>query len=276
MTRTLLLGLLTVVALALAPAAPAAAASAGTDTSSNWSGYVAHERGLRFRYVTASWTQPRAACSAGSASDSSVWVGLGGYKLGSDALEQIGTELDCRASGRASSSAWYELVPAASRTIHLTIRPGDRIQASVRVIGPRVTVTLADRTTHRSFSKTVRDPSADVGSADWIVEAPSECVDLNSCETLPLADFGSVRIVGASANTAGGRHGSIASRMWRTTKITLKAGGRQYATFGQYGTATPSALADAGTAFEVDYAQSSARPPLFNAARAQPGGARSG
>ena len=41
-----------------------------------------------------------------------IWVGLGGYSLTSGELEQIGTEADCDAHGRASYYVWYELVPA--------------------------------------------------------------------------------------------------------------------------------------------------------------------
>ena len=56
----------------------------------------------------------RMACSgcrsAGSATYSSVWVGLGGYAQTSRALEQIGTEADCSAAGQATYSAWFEVV----------------------------------------------------------------------------------------------------------------------------------------------------------------------
>ena len=80
--------------------------------------------------MTGSWTQPHVSCRSKRASYSSVWVGIGGYSVTSPALEQIGTELDCTASGNVVSSAWYELVPAGSHTTALTVRPGDRVRAS--------------------------------------------------------------------------------------------------------------------------------------------------
>src|SRR6516165_10381755 len=92
-------------ALTLACAAPA---FGDTASSPNWSGYVAHHRGVRFSRVLAQWTQPGATCTPGSPSYSSIWVGLGGFE-GSSRVEQIGTELDCTAAGQAVASAWYDL-----------------------------------------------------------------------------------------------------------------------------------------------------------------------
>ena len=108
-------GLAVAAALLLAPPA-----LADTTQSSNWAGYAIHKSGVTFRKVAGSWTQPSATCTPGERTFSSVWVGLGGYDERSNALEQIGTETDCSASGRVVSSAWYELVPAPSRTIRMT------------------------------------------------------------------------------------------------------------------------------------------------------------
>jgi hypothetical protein len=130
-------------------AAPPPRPDSSTSTSTNWSGYVAHGSGVHFRYVSALWTQPVATCTAGDPTYSAVWVGLGGYSLSSQALEQIGTEADCSASGRVISTAWYELVPAPSRGIRMTVDPGDVMAGSVTVVGHRVTLTLVDRTRHK-------------------------------------------------------------------------------------------------------------------------------
>ena len=53
-----------------------------------------------------------------------IWVGLGGYTVGSNALEQTGTAADCNGAGKATYYAWYELVPASSVTLKLKIFPG--------------------------------------------------------------------------------------------------------------------------------------------------------
>src|SRR5205085_7327627 len=93
--------------------------------SSNWAGYAIHRGGVKFKRVTGTWRQPKATCTPGHATYSSVWVGLGGYSASAKALEQIGGEVDCSARGKVISSAWYELVPAPSRRIRLKVRPGD-------------------------------------------------------------------------------------------------------------------------------------------------------
>ena len=173
-------------------AACPASALADTSTSANWSGYVAHRAGVSFRRVQASWTQPNATCQEGDATYSAFWVGLGGYSSSSDALEQIGTELDCSASGAITSSAWYQLVPSPMNSIRMTVEPGDLMSASVVVTGHRVTLRLTDHTQHESFSKQITAKSVDTSSADWIAEAPSVCTMTNFCEPLPLTDFGSM------------------------------------------------------------------------------------
>ena len=254
MLRRILLS--TVLALALAPAATA---SVDTSTSANWSGYVAHRAGVRFRQVRAAWTQPTATCTAGRPAYSATWVGLGGFHQSSNSLEQIGTEVDCNDRGEVVSSAWYELVPAPPGHIRLAIKPGDAIVATVRVIGHRVTLNLTDLTRHRSFQRTVTERAVDVTSADWIVEAPSECFGGSGCRTLPLADFGSVQFTTATAQTVSGRTGSISSRMWNRSRITLTPDFRSFIAFGSEGQSTPSPLTDAGASFRVGY---SAATPL--------------
>jgi hypothetical protein len=238
-------------------AAPGALAD--TSVSSNWSGYAVHRSGVRFREVKAAWRQPTATCAAGSQSYSAAWVGLGGYSENSNALEQIGTEVDCSASGHVISSAWYELVPAPSEDINLRVRPGDDMAASVTVVGHHVTVSLEDATRHRSFTKSFDAGSIDITSAEWIVEAPSDCVGANSCTTLPLADFGTTSFALASARTTTGHSGTITSRYWGRTAITLSPSGRRFIAYQgsgpAAGAATPSALLLGGSAFSVTYQQ---------------------
>src|SRR4029077_9321112 len=123
---------------------------------------------------------------------------------------------------------WYELVPAASRSIKLTVKPGDRMRAAVAVSGGDVTVILTNLTRHRSFTKLLHPAVVDTTSAEWILEAPSVCSSSWSCHTLPLADFGSTGFTGAAATTSKGRRGTINDRAWTTTKINLAATGRTF------------------------------------------------
>src|SRR5947209_845392 len=174
--------------LALLGAHSALADSIG---SSNWAGYAIHRPGTSFSAVQATWRQPNASCTPGIRTFSSYWVGLGGYGVASQALEQIGTEVDCTRSGGVSSTAWYELVPAPSVPISLPVRPGDLLSAKVTVRGRRAVLSLQDLTSGLGFSRTASLSSVDVSSAEWIVEAPSDCTSSTNCRTLPLADFGS-------------------------------------------------------------------------------------
>jgi hypothetical protein len=254
----------TAVALTAAPAA-----LADTSVSSNWAGYAIHRSGQRFREVRGIWRQPSVSCTPGVQTYSAVWVGLGGFSQSSNALEQIGTEVDCSASGRTVSSAWFELVPDASSTISLPVHPGDLIGASVTVVGHKVTVQLSNATRHRSFSKTLYRSAIDVTSAEWIVEAPSDCISASVCRTLPLADFGTTSFGLASATSTKGQVGSISRRSaWGATAITLRPGGRRfvgYQTSSGGGIAVPSSLAAGGSAFSVSYQQgvSSQGNPVF-------------
>lgn len=246
----------------LASVAPSAMADAVS--SSNWAGYAVHRPGVRFNKVVGDWRQPTAACTAGRRAYSAMWVGLGGYSASSNALEQIGSEVDCTISGRVSSSVWYELVPAPSRPIHMSVHPGDEIEASVSVSGRRVVLSLTDVTTHRSFSKAFRPSVIDVSAAEWILEAPSECVSANSCETLPLANFHSAAFSLAQAQALGGHLGAIADPAWDWTQIKLTPAGRRFVGLdaGYSGAAIPSSLNAQGDGFTVNYSTVSTRRAL--------------
>jgi hypothetical protein len=239
----------------------ATAASAETTDSSNWAGYAVHQPGLSFGKVSGTWRQPNVSCTPGVPTYSAFWLGLGGYRLNAPALEQVGTEVDCGPTGKPISSAWYELVPAPSMPIRLDVGPGDLVRASVTVTAHRVSIRLADVTRHRSFHKSFHAPTIDISSAEWIVEAPSECVSANSCRTLPLADFASTTFGAAAVRSSTGHAGSISDPAWRWTKITLTPGGRRFTTYQGQGSANaaamPSSLLSEGSSFDVSYAHAS-------------------
>lgn len=250
-SRRLTLGVLSgaLVALAAAPSA-----RADSVQSSNWAGYAVHGSGLRFQTVVGTWRQPMAVCNGAGPTYSSVWVGIGGFNLNSRALEQIGSEVDCSATGQVLSTAWYELVPAPSRPIRMRVDPGDWLSASVVVRGHQTTLALHDLTRRVSFTRHIRARLLDVSSADWIVEAPSECSTAGSCLTLSLADFGTASFTSARATPVSGRPGSISDRRWSLTRITLGGGARHFIGGPAPGPqAAPSPLTAGGSAFSVTY-----------------------
>ena len=179
-----------------------AALARGADISSNWSGYVATGPGstpttaspsMTYTDVTGQWIEPKASCAGGSPTAVAIWVGLGGYSESSNDLEQTGTSADCAADGTTSYYAWYELVPADSVTVAgLKVMPGDVIASTVLVNGNNVLVQVTDRTRKTRFTKHLTMATPDQTSAEWIVEAPTQCGPSANCKQLALTDFGSL------------------------------------------------------------------------------------
>jgi hypothetical protein len=237
-------------AATLVGAAPASAATEQVQetASGNWAGYVVSpNNGTNFSSVAASWVEPSASCSTASGeTHAAFWVGLGGSSGQSEALEQVGTEVDCSATGQVSHFAWYELVPSAPVQMNVAISAGDHISARVTVNGSNVTVSLSDTTTGQSATRTLQTSNPDTSSAEWIAESPSACTaSLQSCQPLTLSDFGRVTFTNASA-TAGGHTGSISDSAWTPSAVALTS---------QDGTgAQPSGSSD-GSSFSVSYIQ---------------------
>src|SRR2546430_15799125 len=109
--------------------------------SNNWFGYNQGtlEQGSKlFNAITGDWTVPTATQhTAGQAESSSDWIGIGGgcidanCTVGDNTLIQTGTEQDVSATGAKSYSAWYELIPAPSIGISMTVGAGDHMHADI-------------------------------------------------------------------------------------------------------------------------------------------------
>jgi hypothetical protein len=254
----------------LATIGTASARADTSATSTNWAGYAAAQDGIRFRRVAGTWAQPSVSCTPGEPGFSANWVGLGGFHQTSTALEQIGTEADCTASGKAVYSAWYELVPDTSKSARIAVKPGDILSASVAVRGHTVSLRLANRTRGTLFEKTLSAASVDTGSAEWIVEAPAVCFSgrRGGCQTTPLANFATTGFNAATATTSSGHTGNIVDPVWSRAAITLSSsGGREFAgaaPAATLGGAAPSPLSATGDGFLVVYqpVESPAQPPL--------------
>jgi hypothetical protein len=245
----------------LALALPTGARAATQRDSVNWAGYAASGSGAQFKRVASTWVQPAVSCQAGDPGYSAYWVGLGGLHTTAKALEQIGTEADCSSTGQASYTAWYELVPAGSVPVHLTVRPGDTLSASVTVASGTVKLYLNNRTRGTHFGKTLRVTPLDVTSAEWIVEAPATC-EAAGCHVLPLANFGTASFAGARATSIGGHIGTIADQNWSATALSLSpdSGGSLMPTTSTAG-ATPGDLSASGDGFTVTYNDGTTIPP---------------
>src|SRR5690242_20876022 len=156
-------------------------------TSTNWSGYAV--TGGRYTSVSSTWTVPAVSCSG--TAYSSFWVGLDGDT--SNTVEQTGTDADCSGS-TPQYYAWYEMYPKYPVNLRGTVRPGDKLNASVSTDGRGgFTLTITDSTQGWTNTTNARLKSAKLASAEVIAEAPS-----SSGGVLPLANFGTVNFSGAS------------------------------------------------------------------------------
>lgn len=159
-------------------------ARANANESSNWFGYNQGmlERGKQFHAVAGDWRVPRATQHVrGRAEASSTWIGIGGgcvdarCNVGDSTLIQTGTEQDVSRSGKASYSAWWEVIPGPAITISkFRVRPGDHMHASVAETVKNSNVwriTLRNVTRNKTFHRIVPYTSTHA-TAEWIQETP--------------------------------------------------------------------------------------------------------
>jgi hypothetical protein len=158
-----------------------------SDTSSNWSGYVAS--GGTYTSVTGTWIVPQVGATTTGAD--ATWVGIGGVS-GTD-LIQAGTQATV-SGGDVSYEAWTEMLPDSSRTVSLAVAAGDSITVSItEQASGQWLITMVNNTTKATYQRTVRYSSSR-SSAEWIQEAPSAGRGI-----IPLDDFGTVRFTAGSA-----------------------------------------------------------------------------
>lgn len=159
-----------------------------TDTSSNWSGYVAN--GGTYTSVTGTWVVPQVGSTTTGAD--ATWVGIGGV-TGTD-LIQAGTQATVTGDGSVTYSAWTEILPDFSRTTPLQVTAGDNVTVTITEQTNGVwLIVMVNNTTSDSYEKTLRYASSR-SSAEWVQEAPS-----TSRGIVPLSDFGTVRFIAGSA-----------------------------------------------------------------------------
>jgi hypothetical protein len=158
--------------------------------SQNWSGYAATEGG--YTGVSATWSASDVASGSPAGVDA-AWVGIGGVK--SRDLIQAGTQRIVVGNGATRHEAWVELLPRASETVPLTVRPGDIIRVSINQQEPDLwLIAFTNMSSGQAYEVTKRYASS-LSSVEWIEEAPSS----GRGRTLPLNNFGTIRFSQASA-----------------------------------------------------------------------------
>ena len=221
---------------AAAPASTPRVTVAGSNISKtmavspNWSGYVARSTtGQRVRYTSASatWTVPAARCSGKGAKArtySTAWVGLGGYSY--ETQEEVGTNSNCTAAGTGYYYSWFELVPYLSYPVAIKdkLHAGDVVTGLTKILkaANRVELQLKDVTAGWTFTTKISWALPDESSADFVVEAPAECV-VYTCSEASLANFGTVSMRGISI-VGNGKSGSLTDHRFAVTGVRLVPG----------------------------------------------------
>ena len=172
-------------ALAAAPPSLGDLLQLNANQSTNWFGYNqgSLEQGHKlFNSISGDWIVPTATQhTAGQAESSSDWIGIGGGCIDANCLAtdntliQTGTEQDVDKAGRASYSAWWEIIPGPSLTITtMSPRPGDHMHALIRATlgySDLWSITLTDATQGKTYTTTVPYSSTHA-TAEWIEETP--------------------------------------------------------------------------------------------------------
>jgi len=224
-------------------------AAISSSTSSNWSGYAAGGGG--YTSVSGTWTVPNVSLSTVGAD--ATWVGIGGVETRD--LIQAGTQASV-SGGEVAYDAWIEMLPAPSKTISLSVNPGDSVTVSItQKSALDWTIALKNNTTGGRFSTTVQYRSSNA-SAEWVQEAPSV-----GRGTVPLDDFGTLKFSGASAVKDGK---TLDLRGLDARAITMINGARQ-------ALATPSVIGDDGASFSVTRTAASGGTPTGGTGRRRRG-----
>lgn len=179
--------------------------------SLNWSGYEKIGKKNAFTSVSAKWTQETVTCSAEDQM-SATWVGLDGFGSSDPTVEQDGTTGWCY-EGKPTYFTWYEMFPKNTVEVGTSLRPGDKISASVSRSGSLYTLKVTDAT-HASSSFTAskkKCTSCKNESIEWVQERPL----FADTGIIPLAHYGSWK---ATAVTGKGKGTTDAITMIDSTE----------------------------------------------------------
>jgi hypothetical protein len=192
----------------LAPHARAARNGITATASFNWSGYAdgaSTTPAGTFTAVSGSWTAPSVTCTTED-QITVDWVGLDGMFSG--APEQLGTMAWCY-EGSPFYFTWWEMPGGGLTEVGKTLKPGDKISASVTRSGTKYTLALTDATTAGNgftIKQTCAAATCQDESAEWISERPV----FAGVGIPPLAHYNAFKIT-KGAQTSGGTAGTIGS-----------------------------------------------------------------
>jgi hypothetical protein len=167
------------------------------ESSLNWSGaYITPSNGRQLTEVHGRWTVPTVTAPPGAPGNqefrSSIWVGFDGQRRYFDSsLPQIGTGQFVNAPNDPPYSAWFQwwlrdnpLTHFPVTIVGLTVSPGDRMMANLRVLSETQVHFLIKNQTNGLFARFAlaapRHHSTSIqakvsgATAEWVVERPTD------------------------------------------------------------------------------------------------------
>jgi hypothetical protein len=173
------------------PSTTATSISLTGDQSANWSGYVAG--GGPYSVVKGTFTVPSPVSGTPSDGQVSEWVGVDGASSSDTSLIQAGVaeSADPQSPGGVSVQPWWEILPAAETNIStVPVSVGDRVTVTIwHLGGTRWEINLTDDTNGHSYTTPPEQFTGAGSSAEWIVEAPAQCLAQDQCQLTPLAPY---------------------------------------------------------------------------------------
>jgi hypothetical protein len=176
--------------------------TAGMSKSNNWSGYNQGQlmTGKSYHAISGTWVVPAATQrKVGEAEYSATWIGIGGGCLDAactaadTTLIQAGTSQDVGATGAATYSVWWELIPAPSVTITtLAVNAGDTIHVDISEGAPELwTITVQNVTRSQTWTQTT-PYSSTYATAEWIEETPVVVDNSGKASVGPMPNLATV------------------------------------------------------------------------------------
>ncbi len=159
------------------------------EQSSNWSGYSS--MGGPYTVVKGTFTVPSPVAGTSPRAEVAEWVGVDGTSPSDPSLIQAGVDeqADPNSPSGFDYSPWWEILPATATPITtVTVDPGDKVSVTIWEVGASTwEINLVDDTTGDSFSTPPEHYTGPGATAEWVVEATTEC--RFECRTSPLAPY---------------------------------------------------------------------------------------
>ena len=160
-----------------------------TSQSSNWSGYAA--MGGPYTVVKGSFTVPSISAGAFGNQQTAEWIGVDGTSTDDPSLIQAGVDEHPDPADPATGDVqpWWEVLPATVTNItSVNVKVGDTVTVTIwELSGTSWAINLTDNTDNQSFTTPPEQYSGPGSSAEWIVEATTEC--RLRCRTVALAPY---------------------------------------------------------------------------------------